>query len=239
MLSSHCGTSNRLWKSLRPRSRRREKAWRKRCRTAKDDAALRDLLFLDLALEEFLRGVIERQNLSQFVTGRAGAAGPRNDAESHACRSTHPELALCAGHWEALLVRPRDGRDWALHAKSVADRAARWVAGFHRRPVPSFAAQGRVPGDRVRGRLVDRAAVQRGGHPRRSGLRPGAAAAPPRPAAAEGGGPGRLAGHQPRIGYRAGCAWWTACSTCRPSASRKPPCWSRTPSAATRRFPRA
>jgi alpha-glucan,water dikinase len=40
------------------------------------------------------------------------------------------EPELCAGHWAMLLGRPHDGADWALHAKSVADRAARWVQDF-------------------------------------------------------------------------------------------------------------
>ena len=98
-------------------------------RSAKDDAGLRDLLFLDLALEEFLRGAIERQNLSKF--SRDVLVELVRETLRNLCWSADaPELALCVSHWEALLVRPRDGRDWALHAKSVADRAARWVAGF-------------------------------------------------------------------------------------------------------------
>jgi alpha-glucan,water dikinase len=105
----------------------------------RDDAALRDLLFLDLALEEFLRGVIERQNLSQF--GRDELAELVASAlRSLALTSGAREPALCANHWAELLGQPRDGRDWALHAKSVADRAARWVQGFadelHRRLQP-------------------------------------------------------------------------------------------------------
>ncbi len=40
------------------------------------------------------------------------------------------EIDFCSNHWSALLRLPRDGKDWALHARSVADRAGRWVRGF-------------------------------------------------------------------------------------------------------------
>jgi alpha-glucan,water dikinase len=93
----------------------------------KDHSALRDLLFLDLALEELLRGLIERQNLSQLDQERlvklVGLVA-RNVELSIPSR----ELSIAAGHWSALAGAPRDGRDWSLQAKSVADRLARWVA---------------------------------------------------------------------------------------------------------------
>jgi alpha-glucan,water dikinase len=96
---------------------------------ASDDAALRDLLFLDLALEESLRAAIERQNISQarrdeLVTlVRLALRNLSLSVEAAA-------LSVCAGHWEALLAKPRDGRDWALHARAVTDRAGRWVQEF-------------------------------------------------------------------------------------------------------------
>jgi alpha-glucan,water dikinase len=93
---------------------------------AADDSAVRDLLFLDLALEEFLRGLIERQNLSRLDRDRLvdlAGRGLRNLEMS----TDSPELAVCASHWAMLMARPRDGRDWALHAWGVAERAARWV----------------------------------------------------------------------------------------------------------------
>jgi alpha-glucan,water dikinase len=96
---------------------------------AGDEGAVRDLLFLDLALEGALRSAIERQELSRL--GRDELA----NLVGHALRNLvlsvgEKEPELCAGHWAMLLVRPRDGADWALHARSVADRAARWVQGF-------------------------------------------------------------------------------------------------------------
>lgn len=96
--------------------------------SAKDEGALRDLLFLDLSLEASLRSLIERQNLSQLERD------PLADLvlltlRNLRCSLPSPELAVCVGHWQALLGQPRDGKDWALHAKSVADRVARWVHG--------------------------------------------------------------------------------------------------------------
>jgi alpha-glucan,water dikinase len=97
--------------------------------TEKDDAALRDLLFLDLALEESLRAAIERQNISQ--AGRNELVTLVRLALRNLSLSVDAaELSVCAGHWEALLAQPRDGRDWALHARAVTDRAGRWVQEF-------------------------------------------------------------------------------------------------------------
>jgi alpha-glucan, water dikinase len=102
--------------------------------TTADDSAVRDLLFLDLALEELVRTLIERQNLSQLDRESLVELVHwtlRNLTLSIDSR----ELAVSAGHWGALLGRApnaqaRASRDWALHAKSVADRAARWVQHF-------------------------------------------------------------------------------------------------------------
>jgi alpha-glucan,water dikinase len=97
--------------------------------TAGDDAGLRDLLFLDLALEELLRGAIERQNLSQFGLDELVELVQAALWNLHLAVDS-AELAVCADHWDLLLAQPRDGRDWALHARSVTDRAARWVREF-------------------------------------------------------------------------------------------------------------
>jgi alpha-glucan, water dikinase len=96
---------------------------------ARDDAAVRDLLLLDLALEECLRGAVEQQPLSHFDRDRlADLVGLVLRNLNLSVESS--ELALCAAHWGAIASRPRDGREWALHARSVADRAARWLQGF-------------------------------------------------------------------------------------------------------------
>jgi alpha-glucan,water dikinase len=94
-----------------------------------DDAARRDLLFLDLALEAALREAIERQDLSRFDRN-ALARLVHWTLQNLRISIDANELALCAAHWSALISQPRDDREWALHAKSVADRAGRWVQEF-------------------------------------------------------------------------------------------------------------
>ena len=96
---------------------------------AKEDAALRDLLFLDLALEESFRTAIERHNISQAPRDELVAL-VRSALRNLSLCVDAGEVAICAGHWEALLAQPRDGRDWALHARAVTDRAGRWVQEF-------------------------------------------------------------------------------------------------------------
>jgi alpha-glucan,water dikinase len=96
---------------------------------SKDDAALRDLLYLDLALEECLRSAIERQNIGQFQRDEL-AALVQSALRNLTLTVDAAELSICTGHWSALLAQPRDGRDWALHARSVTDRAGRWVQEF-------------------------------------------------------------------------------------------------------------
>jgi alpha-glucan,water dikinase len=94
-----------------------------------DDAAARDLLFLNLALEELLRGALEREQVSRL--DRNALVDLVQAALDNVRLSTGAqEVARCGSHWAALRAQPRDGKDWALHAKSVADRAGRWVQGF-------------------------------------------------------------------------------------------------------------
>jgi alpha-glucan,water dikinase len=94
-----------------------------------DDAALRDLLFLDLALEECLRSAIEQQNV-RHLPGDELAGLVQSALRNLRLSVDSPELAVCAEHWSALLGQARDDREWALHERSVADRIARWVQQF-------------------------------------------------------------------------------------------------------------
>ena len=94
--------------------------------SAKDDATLRDLLFLDLALEAWMRLSAERQDLSRM--NRDGLAELLHLTLRNIRTSGDlPEYGICEAHWAALLSHSRDGADWALHAKSVADRIGRAV----------------------------------------------------------------------------------------------------------------
>ncbi len=96
---------------------------------AKDDAALRDLLFLDLALEDCLRSAVERQNISQLGLNEL------TDLVLFALQNLNftvgsKELSFCAGHWKKLQILSRDEYEWPLHALSVSDRIGRWVQDF-------------------------------------------------------------------------------------------------------------
>ncbi len=98
------------------------------------DGGLRELLYLDLALEQLLRVSVERHvhlrfNGDQLVDLIARAL------ENVTLTYEDPELAACARHWERLQGLPRFNADWALHAKSVGDRIARalttWIDRFY------------------------------------------------------------------------------------------------------------
>jgi alpha-glucan,water dikinase len=89
--------------------------------------SLRALIYLDLALEEAMRGAIEKLELGTLsdrelftLTGHA-LEGLRLSA------SSSPELALCAQQYPRLLEAQRDDADWALRLKSVTDRVSRVV----------------------------------------------------------------------------------------------------------------
>lgn len=106
----------------------RDKVARSRDR-AGDDGALRDLLFLDLALEDVWRGTVERADLGRLQ--QPALVELVTSALRHLTLSVHDdELELCAGHWTKLAATKAAGREQALHFKSVADRAARWLQSF-------------------------------------------------------------------------------------------------------------
>ena len=89
--------------------------------------SIRPLLYLDLALEQLMRVVIERNlhaklqadPLAQLINSvLENVTLSRDDAEFDACRR----------HWERLSRTPSESRsspDWALHARSVVDRIGR------------------------------------------------------------------------------------------------------------------
>ena len=92
-----------------------------------DARALREMLYLDLALEQVLRGTLEQQPLGDldlrtltdlvWLVLRNLSLGAEGD-----------EFQLCSQHLQVLRETFRGDRDWALHAKSVTDRAGRVVA---------------------------------------------------------------------------------------------------------------
>jgi alpha-glucan, water dikinase len=83
----------------------------------------RDLLFLDLALEQFLRIVVER-DLSSSAAGdrQVDLMGPVLDV-----LGLSPDLEgllPCARQWARLRQMPRSDRLWVLEAKAVLDRVS-------------------------------------------------------------------------------------------------------------------
>jgi len=93
------------------------------------DGHVRDLLFLDLALEDLSRGVVERnldtlQNRDQYVDLITTMA------EIFQLSSPSDEFAACLRHWKRLSPLDRFGKDWSLHADSVLDRIKRGIGSF-------------------------------------------------------------------------------------------------------------
>ena len=95
----------------------------------KRGSGLRELLYLDLALEQLLRSAIERNihlrlNGDQLVDLIAWVL--ENVTLSH----EWPELAACLRHWERLKSVPRFSAPWSVHAKSVMDRVTRALSAW-------------------------------------------------------------------------------------------------------------
>ena len=115
-----------------------------------DARGARELLCLDLALEDVLRVVIER-NIHSGFTGEqlfeliqrvlgilivARASRPSDssgDLETETngrdARATTAELAQCHREWQRLPAPNRFSPDWSLHAKAALDRLGRALAG--------------------------------------------------------------------------------------------------------------
>jgi alpha-glucan,water dikinase len=89
--------------------------------------AARELLYLDLALEQSFRIAIE------YHLGQVNDTGPLADLiacalENRLLSAEDTELAACLRHWRRLKDQMRPDADFALHAKSVTDRIARVVS---------------------------------------------------------------------------------------------------------------
>lgn len=95
---------------------------------------LRELLYLDLALEQVLRAAVER-NIHLGMSGEQLADLIARVLENVTLSYEDPELAACSRHWERLQTMPRMGSEWSLHAKSVTDRISRglsaWIDRFY------------------------------------------------------------------------------------------------------------
>jgi alpha-glucan,water dikinase len=91
---------------------------------------LRELLYLDLALEQLLRAAIER-NVHLRPSGEALSDLITRLLENLSFSSAEAELTACLRHWERLqTASQRFTEEWALHAKAVADRMGRALSAW-------------------------------------------------------------------------------------------------------------
>lgn len=105
------------------------RALNERLDTLGDSRCIRDILYLDLALEEFLRVVVERRIHIEFrhehLVELIGLM-LENMSFSH----QDEELTNCYWHWQKLQEKAAFDREWALHARSVLDRMTRALGRF-------------------------------------------------------------------------------------------------------------
>ena len=92
-----------------------------------DAGSARELLCLDLALEDVLRVVIERSIHSGF-SGEQLFELVHRVLENLRLLSDNAELAQCHREWQRLPQQNRFSPDWSLHAKAALDRLGRAIA---------------------------------------------------------------------------------------------------------------
>ncbi|MBW2329335.1 MAG: hypothetical protein JRF30_00005, partial [Deltaproteobacteria bacterium] len=98
-------------------------------RFKEDSNNVRDLLFLDLSLEDFLRIVVER-NLHLKLSGDQLVELIGMVLENLCFSNDDDEFAHCLRHWARLMEVPRFGREWSLQAEAVLDRLGRALGVF-------------------------------------------------------------------------------------------------------------
>lgn len=91
----------------------------------RENAKVRDCLFLDLALEDFLRVIVERNAGRIAGAELVGLIGPA--IEHMRLGREDFELSACQREWEKLGPEGQGGPDWALHAHTVLERAGRAI----------------------------------------------------------------------------------------------------------------
>jgi alpha-glucan,water dikinase len=84
----------------------------------------RELLYLDLGLEDLLRNIVER-NLGEPLSMDELAEWTELALRNLVCVRKSEELSLCLRHLQRLLKPPRGGHEWALHAQAVLERIRR------------------------------------------------------------------------------------------------------------------
>ncbi|MEW6569656.1 MAG: PEP/pyruvate-binding domain-containing protein [Nitrospirota bacterium] len=90
---------------------------------------VRDLLFLDIALEDFLRTVLERK-ISVHMSGDDMVEILDTVLENICLSYTDLEFQYTSAHWRRLKELPRFGREWSLHAGAALERISRALGLF-------------------------------------------------------------------------------------------------------------
>ena len=93
------------------------------------DTGVREFLYLDLALEQLVRAIIER-NIHLPLNGDRLVDLIAWVLENVTLSYEQQELAICSRHWQRLQSLPRFEALWSLHAKSVLDRVSRALTGW-------------------------------------------------------------------------------------------------------------
>ncbi len=128
-----------------------EKITAARCRLAgrlkEAPNIVRDLLFLDLALEDFLRVVIER-NIHYHLDDDQLVELMAMVLENLCLSNKDVELTHCLRHWRHLEETTRFSREWSLQARAVLDRLGRALSAlvdrYHRLLQPKADFLGRA-----------------------------------------------------------------------------------------------
>jgi alpha-glucan,water dikinase len=95
----------------------------------KNHGRVRDILYLDISLEEFMRVVVER-NLTSSMDKDQLVEIISLVLKNSLYSSNDFEIYESTLHWERLKDMPRFSHDWSLHAKAVLDRLARAIAAM-------------------------------------------------------------------------------------------------------------
>ncbi len=93
---------------------------------------VRELLFLDLALESTLRVKVE-QDLDRPAGLEDRVNLIRWTLENFTLTNGDPEIEACLNHWRVLARAPGSEKDWALEAGALVERSTRGLAGFGER----------------------------------------------------------------------------------------------------------
>ncbi|VAX30948.1 Phosphoenolpyruvate synthase [hydrothermal vent metagenome] len=97
--------------------------------TEKDNVRVRDILYLDLALEEFLRVIVER-NIHSRMAVKELVELVGLVLENVRFFFDNEEFSACLREWQRLEAAAPLTRDRALHAKALLDRIGRAIGAF-------------------------------------------------------------------------------------------------------------